>query len=31
MKKLGVHNAAELVKAAEELGLVHLEPVRREG
>ena len=26
MKKLGVHGAAELVQAAEELGLVHLEP-----
>ena len=31
MKKLGAHSAAELVKAAAELGLVHLEPVRREG
>ncbi len=31
LKKLGVHNAAELVKAAEEMGLVHLESVRREG
>jgi len=31
MKKLGAHSAAELVKAAEEMGLVHLEPVRREG
>ena len=30
MKKLGVHSAAELVKAAEEMGLVHLQPVRRE-
>jgi len=28
MKKLGVHGAAELVQAAEELGLVHLEPAR---
>ena len=26
MKKLGVHGAVELVRAAEELGLVHLEP-----
>jgi len=31
MKKLGVHGAVELVQAAEELGLVHLEPAGGKG